>query len=45
MGPTNVALVKLFRADQVLREAQSRLDVAMKNVRLQERKVNDLADA
>ena len=42
MGPTNVALVKLFRADQDLREAQGRLDEAGKNVRLQERRVNDL---
>lgn len=42
MGPTNVALVKLFRADTQLREAQSRLDEAGKNVRLQERRVNDL---
>ena len=44
MGPTNVALVKLFRADQALREAQGRLDAATKNVRIQERKVNDLAE-
>ena len=42
MGPTNVALVKLFRADLELREAQARLDEAGKNVRLQERRVNDL---
>ena len=42
MGPTNVALVKLFRADADLREAQARLDEAGKNVRLQERRVNDL---
>ena len=42
MGPTNVALVKLFRADQDLRAAQERLDEAGKNVRLQERRVNDL---
>ena len=38
MGPTNVALVKLFRADADLREAQTRLDEAGKNVRLQERR-------
>jgi len=44
MGPTNVALVKLFRADQALREAQERLDAATKNVRVQERRVNDLAE-
>jgi predicted nucleic acid-binding Zn-ribbon protein len=42
MGPTNVALVKLFQADRDLREAQARLDEAGKNVRLQERRVNDL---
>ena len=42
MGPTNVALVKLFRADADLREAQNRLDEAGKNVRLQERRVADL---
>ncbi len=44
MGPTNVALVKLFRADQTLREAQGRLDATMKNVRIQERRVKDLTD-
>ncbi len=44
MGPTNVALVKLFRADQALRDAQERLDVATKNVRVQERRCNDLAE-
>lgn len=44
MGPTNVALVKLFRADQALREAQGRLDAASKNVRIQERKVSDLTE-
>jgi predicted nucleic acid-binding Zn-ribbon protein len=44
MGPTNVALVKLFRADQALREAQQRLDAATKNVRVQERRVADLAE-
>ena len=44
MGPTNVALVKLFQADQALREAQARLDAAGKDVRVQERKVNDLAE-
>ncbi len=44
MGPTNLALVKLFQADQKLRAAQERLDAATKNVRVQERKVNDLAE-
>ena len=42
MGPTNVALVKLFNADRLLRDAQARLDEAGKNVRLQERRANDL---
>src|SRR5687768_11046996 len=42
MGPTNVALVRLFRADNDLRAAQARLDEAGKNVRLQERRVHDL---
>jgi predicted nucleic acid-binding Zn-ribbon protein len=44
MGPTNVALVKLFQADQKLREAQGRLDATTKNVRVQERRVKDLTD-
>ena len=44
MGPTNVALVKLFQADQQLRAAQERLDAATKNVRIQERRTNDLAE-
>jgi len=44
MGPTNVALVKLYRANEALREAQDRLDAASKNVRVQERKVNDLIE-
>ena len=43
MGPTNLALVKLFRADQALRDAQERLDAATKNVRIQERRANDSA--
>jgi predicted nucleic acid-binding Zn-ribbon protein len=44
MGPTNVALVKLFEADRKLRDAQERLDSAAHNVRIQERRVNDLAE-
>src|SRR3954470_22410537 len=44
MGPTNVALVNYYRADQRVREAQSRLDAATKDVRIQERKVNDLGE-
>jgi len=42
MGPTNVALVNLFNADQDLRNAQAKLDEAGKNVRVQERRVHDL---
>src|SRR5947207_808345 len=44
MGPTNIALVQLFQADQKVREAQARLDAATKNVRVQERRVHDLAE-
>ena len=44
MGPTNVALVNLYRADQALRDAQGRFDAANKNVRLQERRCADLAE-
>jgi uncharacterized protein len=44
MGPTNIALVRLFNADQQLREAQGRLDATSRSVRIQERKVNDLAE-
>ncbi len=44
MGPTNVALVNLFRADQALREAQAKLDAATKNVRIQERRVKDQSE-
>lgn len=43
MGPINLALVKLFFADTALREAQTRLDSATRNVRLQQNKVTDLA--
>lgn len=42
MGPTNVALVKLFQIDQVLRAAQDRYDNAARSVRLLERRVNEL---
>ncbi len=44
MGPTNIALVRLFQADQALRAAQARLDAAQKNVRVQERRVKDLSE-
>ena len=44
MGPTNVALVKLFRADQQLREAQARLDSASRSVRMQERRISEISE-
>ena len=44
MGPTNVALVKLFHADQKCRLAQSRYDAASRDVRIQERKVSALQE-
>src|SRR5436190_16224460 len=44
MGPTNIALVKLYDADQKLREAQGRLDATTRNVRIHERRVRDLTD-
>jgi uncharacterized protein len=44
MGPSNIALVKLFAADQALREAQGRLDTATRDFRIQERKVNALSE-
>ena len=44
MGPTNVALVKLFQADLQLRAAQTRLEAASKDVRVQQRRVDDLAE-
>lgn len=42
MGPTNLALVKLFQADQALRAAQARLEAASRDVRVQQRRVDDL---
>jgi uncharacterized protein len=42
MGPTNIALVKLLRADLALREAQERYDTAAKTVKIQERRLADL---
>ena len=44
MGPTNVALVRLYKADLALREAQARLDSAARNVRIQERRVTELGE-
>jgi uncharacterized protein len=44
MGPTNVALVKLYRADQKVRAAEARLEDASRNVRLQQRRVAETAD-
>src|SRR5258708_6555329 len=42
MGPTNIALVKLLRADAALREAIARYDAANKTVKVQERRIADL---
>src|SRR5258705_6579520 len=44
MGPTNVALVKVYQADQALRAAQGRLDSASRSVRVQERKIAELTE-
>jgi uncharacterized protein len=44
MGPINIALVKLYFADQKVRAAQRRLDEASKDVRVQERRVADLSE-
>lgn len=44
MGPTNIALVMLYKADQQLRAAQGRLDAASRDVRIQQRRVDDLAE-
>lgn len=42
MGPTNLALLELFRADTALREAQTALDEATRGVRVQKKRA-DLA--
>jgi hypothetical protein len=44
MGPSNVALVNLFTADQKLRAAQARLEAAQRSVRIQERRLGDLSE-
>jgi predicted nucleic acid-binding Zn-ribbon protein len=44
MGPTNVALVKLYQTELALRESQGHLEAASKNVRIQERRVSDLTE-
>ncbi len=44
MGPTNIALVKLYRADQELRTAQGRYDSANRSVRVQEGKIANLSE-
>lgn len=44
MGPTNVALVCLSKADHQLRAAKERMDSATRNVRIQERRVKDLRE-
>jgi predicted nucleic acid-binding Zn-ribbon protein len=45
MGPTNLALVNLFRADRKVRAAQAHLDEASKGVRIQERRVTDITES
>lgn len=42
MGPTNTALVQLYRAEQELREAQGRLDSASRSVRFLERRITEI---
>lgn len=42
MGPTNIALVKLFQADQALRAVQEKYEAAARGVRIQERRVKEL---
>jgi uncharacterized protein len=44
MGPTNIALVMLFKADQQLRARKGQLDAASHDVRIQQRRVDDLAE-
>lgn len=44
MGPTNVALVKLFDAEQQYRDAQRRYDAVARDVRIQDRRVRDLTE-
>ncbi len=44
MGPANIALVKLYDAETVLREARQRWESAGKTARLQERRVRDLSE-
>lgn len=43
MGPTNLALVTLYKADLKLREAQAKLEAATRNVRIQERRLSELS--
>ncbi|MCC6240911.1 MAG: hypothetical protein IT448_11490 [Phycisphaerales bacterium] len=42
MGLNNIALIKLYEADQALRAAQQRLDLATREVRIQERRSSDV---
>jgi len=44
MGPTNIALVKLFQEDRLLRAAQERLHHESRSVRQQQRRINDLQE-
>lgn len=45
MGPTNLALLELFRADTTLRQAQAALDEATRGVRVQKKRADLAADA
>jgi predicted nucleic acid-binding Zn-ribbon protein len=44
MGPTNIALVKLYNAERALRDATERLDSASRSVRVQERRIAELTE-
>lgn len=44
MGPTNIALVKLYNADRALREAQERLETASRSVRVLERRIAEVTE-
>jgi predicted nucleic acid-binding Zn-ribbon protein len=44
MGPTNIAMVNLFKADQVLRAAQARLESASRSVRVMERRISEMTE-
>jgi len=44
MGPTNVALVKVFKAEKALREAQANLDNASRDMVVQENRIRELTE-